>query len=109
MPNRAVRPVDRQGDPLVSLPARTVTADRSRSYRRLDPDHVLVTDLDTAAWLVMNDTPVAEAVQTRPGQYEITFLDRDDRVSKLVVAFLNSEALRFANAIRSLKKALRNA
>ncbi len=79
--------------------------DRGRTYKCTESGYVEVYDLDTAAWLLMKGVAVAEARKLNNREIIVIFYDKDARIPKLVIDFLNSEANVFANAVRSLKKA----
>lgn len=79
--------------------------DRGRGFKRIGPKHVEVYDIDIAAWLHMNGVAIAEAYKAGR-ESVITFYDPEDEntVSKLTVGWLNSEAAKFASAVRQIKK-----
>lgn len=79
--------------------------DSGRGYKRVSPNHVEVYDLDMAAWLHLHTIPIAEAFKSGRATI-IVFLDPEDqdRINTLAVDWLNSEAAKFASAVRQLKK-----
>jgi hypothetical protein len=79
--------------------------DRGRGYKRISPQYVEVYDIDIAAWLHMNGVAIADAWKTGR-ESVITFFDpeSEDRIATLTVNWLNSEAARFASAVRQIKK-----
>ena len=79
--------------------------DRGRGYKRIDSKHVEVYDIDMASWLHMNGVAISDAYKQKR-ESVITFYDpeSEDRISKLVVNWLNSESARFASAVRQIKK-----
>ena len=65
------------------------------------------TDLAFAAFALMSGLAVRRAEECRKGkanEYSFAFDDPDGRWDTLHVDFANSQALRFDNAVRSLKK-----
>ena len=65
------------------------------------------TDLAFAAYALMSGLEVRRAEECRRGkanEYSFGFDDPEGRWTELHVAFANSEALRFDNSVRSLKK-----
>ena len=79
--------------------------DRGRTYKRIDSNYVEVYDLDTAAWLLIKGVAVSETKKVTNREIVVTFYDKEDQIPRLVIDFLNSEASKFANAVRSIKKA----
>jgi hypothetical protein len=79
--------------------------DRGRGSKRVDATRVEVYDIDIAAWLHLNKVPIVEA-QKAGRETVVTFYDPQDqnRIPDLMVTWLNSEAARFASAVRQIKK-----
>lgn len=79
--------------------------DRGRGYKRVSSSHVEVMDLDLAAYIHMNNVPIV-AAEKNGREVVVVFLDPDDnnKVDALATDWLNSEAAKFANCLRSLKK-----
>jgi hypothetical protein len=79
--------------------------DRGRGFKRVG-DYVEVYDIDLAAWLHMNNVPIANAYKREKRETVITFLDpkTDDKIAQLSVGWLNSESAKFAGAVRQIKK-----
>lgn len=79
--------------------------DRGRGYKRSDPKHVEVYDIDLSAWLHMHGVVITDAYKVRRESI-ITFYDPDteNKIDSLVVNWLNSESARFASAVRQIKK-----
>lgn len=79
--------------------------DRGRGYKRVDSKHVEVYDLDMASWFHMRNVPISDACKTGR-EIVITFYDPEDedKISKLSIDWLNSEAAMFASAVRQMKK-----
>lgn len=60
-------------------------------------------DLDLAAYLSMRGIALAESY--RDGrEFLFTFLDTDTKIPQTVIEYVNSEAARFADSVRRLKK-----
>lgn len=79
--------------------------DRGRGYKRVSGSHVEVYDLDMAAYVHMRNIPIVEASKTGR-EIVVVFLDPVEKnlVDKIATEWLNSEAAKFANCLRSLKK-----
>ena len=77
--------------------------DRGRGYRAVENNIVEVYDLDLAAYLTMRDLPLAESYR-HEREFVFKFYDAEQKVGKLAVDYVNSEAARFADAVRRLKK-----
>ena len=79
--------------------------DRGRGFKRISDLTVEVYDIDMAAWLLMNRVNIVNACKDGR-EAVVTFQDplEDDRIAKLSIDWLNSEAAKFANAVRSIKK-----
>ena len=64
-------------------------------------------DLAFAAYAHMKGLSIMKATECRKGnanEYEFSFDDPSERWEDLYVGFTNSEALKFDNSVRSLKK-----
>jgi hypothetical protein len=84
----------------------------SLSYARLDQNTVAVQDLDFAAYcryrgLVGGDAICTAGRDGAPRRYLIRFHDPDDRVRRLGVDYLNSEAAQHADLVRRYKRICR--
>jgi hypothetical protein len=79
--------------------------DRGRGFKRVDSTHVEVYDIDLAAWLHMNGVSITNAIR-KGREAMITFYDpeAENTVSVLSIKWLNSEAAKFASAVRQIKK-----
>lgn len=76
--------------------------DRGRGYK-IDGDQVEIYDLDLAAYLTMRTLPLAESIRMGR-EFIFRFFDPDGKVGSLAIDYVNSEAARFADAQRRLKK-----
>lgn len=77
--------------------------DRSRSFKTSDDGKVDVYDLDFAAYLLMNNVPLAESF--RDGrEFMFKFLDQAKLIPQLSIQYANSESAKFADCVRRLKK-----
>ena len=86
-------------------PAGHKRIDRGRGFKRTGPSHVEVYDIDLAAWVHLNGVAIADAFKIGR-ESVITFYDPEEKneVSALTIEWLNSEAARFASAVRQIKK-----
>ena len=79
--------------------------DRGRGYRQIDGGIVEVYDLDMASYLSMRDLALAESYRYER-EFVFRFQDPEGRIAKLTIEYVNSEAARFADAQRRLKKVI---
>jgi hypothetical protein len=63
-------------------------------------------DLPLAAYLMMKDLKLKNALRSPGGKFEFTFFDPTDIAFTLALEFVNSDFCKFDNHLRSLKKIL---
>jgi hypothetical protein len=78
---------------------------------RRDGDYVFLTDLDTAGFFMLEDTPggavpLASATKVTRTKFEFVFLDPEKRCEQLALDFVNDRCHRYADAIARLKKVI---
>lgn len=79
--------------------------DRGRAYRVLENGEVEIYDLDLAAYLSMRNVPLASA-ESFGREFLFHFADPGNQIPQLTVEYVNSEAAKFADAQRRLRKVL---
>lgn len=104
------------GDLPLPRPRRPDHVDRARSYCVVDEAacRVRVSDLDFAAYLLMHSTSsrqprglaIVDAVRVGDHESHYDFYDPDHRIADLSLAYASSEASRFAECVRRLKKSV---
>jgi hypothetical protein len=97
-----------QGAPRIQPKERRETqVSRLRAVLERDGDYVIVTDLDAAVFLhAIKGLSIANAEKVGRSMHVITIYDPEHLAEGLVIEFINSEACRFANGMRSVKKIL---
>jgi hypothetical protein len=84
----------------------------SLSYRFVGDGYVEVKDLDLAAYCHLMGLPTGDSQCTKgnrrsPRKYRFLFYDPAKRTVQLAIDYINSEASRHANAVRTLKRITR--
>jgi hypothetical protein len=73
-----------------------MSGDKNHTYR--------VSDMSIAAWFYMNGLEFAEKPSGHGQTFVAIFLDPKNSAEDLITSFANSEASRFDQAVRTLKK-----
>ena len=60
-------------------------------------------DIALAAFLLMMGVALITAEKTKSGKFKFEFHDPDSRIDVLAIEFVNSDFVKFDNAVRSLR------